>query len=175
MENTKSLKNGTGTAYLAIFDNNKKPVCDNRGIPIGVYMSDFWYQYEEDGSDSAEITLNTDDPDIVDIPALAHDNTLRVQWGLIFSDGTSESSPVRKIVIRDHDIDFDENGVKLLLKCTDGADKIKALPADRKPQLLAEWIKNNLAGYGVTMVSNKVNEVVSFNKKENGNNNQQSK
>lgn len=148
MEDSKPiLKGGTGTPYLAIFNSNGNPIFDPKTkLPIGTYVSDFWYEYREEESDECEITLDCDNPDILVLPDLRAQSVLVLQWGWIFIDGTSYQGPIRKVMIRDYQSDFNENGTRVVLKCTDLVAILKNKPADYTNKLFGMWLENNIAG-----------------------------
>ena len=145
-DNEPILKNGTGTPYLAIFNSRGKPIiCPKNKMPIGMNVSSWHYEYDEEKEDSAEITIETDNPNLVDHPDLAEKSTIKMQWGYIYDDGTSHCGPVRAVVIRDTDVDFDDNGIKLKLNCTDSFAVTKSTPADMEEKVFATWLKQNVA------------------------------
>ncbi len=65
--NNPILYKGTGTPYLAIFDNQGIPVMNPlTGIPLGAYISSWSYVYDEEKENLATITIDTGNPDTVD-------------------------------------------------------------------------------------------------------------
>lgn len=69
--NNPILYKGTGTPYLAIFDNQGIPVMNPlTGIPLGAYISSWSYVYDEEKENLATITIDTGNPDTVDVEAL---------------------------------------------------------------------------------------------------------
>jgi hypothetical protein len=106
--NNPILYKGTGTPYLAIFDNQGIPVMNPlTGIPLGAYISSWSYVYDEEKENLATITIDTGNPDTVDVEALQENRDIFLQWGYIFSDGTFVSSPAINIKVRDFDCIFD--------------------------------------------------------------------
>lgn len=86
--NNPILYKGTGTPYLAIFDNQGIPVMNPlTGIPLGAYISSWSYVYDEEKENLATITIDTGNPDTVDVEALQENRDIFLQWGYIFSDG----------------------------------------------------------------------------------------
>lgn len=148
MEDSKPiLSQGSATPYLAIFDGNSKPIIDPQSkLPIGVLVVSFFYEYNEEEDDTFEIVLNSDNPNLIDIPQLNNLMPLLLQWGWIFSDGTANCGPVRKVVIRDSEVEFTESGVKITLKGTDSFALTKIMPSDLEDKTMVQWIKNNLEG-----------------------------
>lgn len=148
MEDSKPvLKGGSGTPYLSIFNSQGNVIIDPKtNHPIGTYTSDFWYEYNEEKSDTCEITLDCDNPDVLSLPDLKIQSLLLLQWGWIYIDGTAYIGPLRKVVIRDYQSDFNENGTKIVIKCTDLADMLKNKPADYTNKAFGMWVENNLVG-----------------------------
>lgn len=123
------LKKGTGTPYVAIFNGSNDPIIDlTLGLPIGVFVEDFKYKYVEDGCDTAEIGLKTNNVNIADHPDLQYLMTIKLQWGWLFPDGTTESSPVRSLVIKDYSIDFTRDGVNMNIELIDSSFLLKNEP-----------------------------------------------
>ena len=148
MEDSKPiLPGGTGTPYLAIFDSKGKPIIEPKsGLPLGMLVTNFSYEYIEEKEDKAEISIECDNPDIVDHPSLRTQSPLSLQWGWIYPDGTSNNGPIRKVVIRDRDISFGENGIKLEISCTDAFALTKVSPAQLEDRAFRTWVKNNIEG-----------------------------
>ena len=123
------LQKGTGQPYLAIFDSGGMPIRNPiTGIPLGAYITDFYFSYDEEKENIASFTLETGDPDSVDIESLQEGSTIFLQWGYIYSNGESVSSPVRVIKIRDFDCVFDDNGTHITIKCIDGTGDLRYYP-----------------------------------------------
>lgn len=165
MEDSKAIaSNGSATPYLAIFDGRSKPIVDPfTGFPIGIYVVNFEYVYDEEDDDTFEITLNCDNPDLIDLPQLGYQMPLLLQWGWIFSDGSSNCGPVRKVVIRDSESNFTESGVRIILKGTDAFALTKTTPANLEDETLVKWIKNNLEGkFQVDLIDYKVQNKISL-------------
>lgn len=141
------IPHGTATPYVAVFDTKGKPITDPKSnLPIGALMTSFTYVYSEEDDDTFELQLDTDNPNILDLPQLQTQMPLLLQWGYIYPDNTSHSGPVRKVVIRDHDIRFSDSGVKATIKGTDAFALTKVKPSDLEDKTLVQWIKNNIQG-----------------------------
>lgn len=124
------LKEGMGTPYLAIFDGGDKPIIDPvSGLPIGMFLDNFIYEYNEDKEDSGSFVLTTDNPNIADLPQLAYEMPLHLQWGWILSDGTSICSPVRKVIITGNNNSFTSEGITLEIKFADASILLKNQPS----------------------------------------------
>lgn len=149
MESNNSLSilpDGMSMPYVAIFDSKKEAILEPlTELPLGTFVVGFFYNYREEKEDECEITLETNNPNLIDIPALKTNMPLRVQWGHIFSDGSSKSGPVRTVVLRDIEANFSESGVKYVLKCTDAFAVTKNTRAELKEQMFSTWVKNNLS------------------------------
>ena len=127
--NSSILQQGTGTPYLAIFDNRGMPVMNPlTGIPLGAYISNFSYKYDEEKENQASLTIDTGDPDTVDITALQEGATLYLQWGYIYPDGSSQSGPVKSIKVKDLNCKFNSTGTHITIICIDGVVSLRHLP-----------------------------------------------
>ena len=57
---------GTATPYLAIFNSEGMPVMNPiTGIPLGAYITNFTYKYDEEKENQANLTFDTGNPDTV--------------------------------------------------------------------------------------------------------------
>lgn len=123
------LQKGTGKPYLALFDSGGIPIYNPiTGIPLGAYITQFSFLYDEEQENLATIVLDAGNPDIVDISGIQENQTLFLQWGYFFSNGQSVSSPVRCIKVRDLDCVFDDNGTHVTLKLVDGTGDLRYFP-----------------------------------------------
>ena len=124
------LLEGTGTPYLAIFNIMGMPVMNKlTGIPLGAYVSSFTYTFNEEKENEAIIVFDTGNPDTVDQEDLQVNCQIWLQWGYIFSDGTSICNEPRAVKIVDYNATFDDIGTHSTLKCKDGtSDMRKMLP-----------------------------------------------
>ena len=132
MESLNNLQNGIAMPYLAIFDQDGMPVKNPiTGIPLGVYISSFSYKYDEEKENQASLTLDTGDPDTVDIVGLQEGKTIILQWGYIYPDGSHKSSPVKTIKVKDLNCKFDSTGTHVTLQCIDGVANLRHSPPHR--------------------------------------------
>lgn len=158
------LDNGQGTPYLALFDGNQKPIIDlKNNLPIGMLVSNFVYEYDEEEDEKAEIVIETDNVDLLDQPEFGDKMPLILQWGFILPDGKIKVSPLRKVIIRDTEWEGTENGVRVTLKCTDVYALAKTRPVDRSSNGFEEWVKHNLFGIETKFIDYKVKEVIKIN------------
>lgn len=124
------LEEGMGTPYLAIFDGGNKPIIDPVSkLPIGMFLDNFIYEYTEDKEDSGSFVLTTDNADIGDLPQLAYEMPLHLQWGWILADGRSICGPVRKVIITGNNNSFTAEGVTLEIKFSDASILLKNTPS----------------------------------------------
>lgn len=124
------LVQGTGMPYLALFSELGTPVVNHTtGVPLGAYISQFQYKYDEERSNECTITFDCGNPDIVDETSFPKNTKLFVQWGYIFPDGSSISSAAEAVKVRDYNVDFDDSGVHGTLVCLDAKyDLVLSLP-----------------------------------------------
>lgn len=123
------LQKGIGQPYMAIFNTNGRPIMNPiTGIPIGAYISAWDFSYDEERENLANITIDTGDPDTVDIRELSENSILLLQWGYIYSNGEFISSPIRVIKVRDFNTTFDDKGTHITLVCQDGVSEFRYFP-----------------------------------------------
>ena len=134
LEKTKTsdppiLQKGTGTPYLAIFNKNKEPVMNLlTNIPLGAYVSNFSYKFDEENHNEMNITFEVGNPDIIDQEDLQKGKAIYLQWGYIYADGTHCCNEPRTINIKDFDATFDQEGTHCLIKGMDGTAKLRNIP-----------------------------------------------
>lgn len=127
--NQPILYNGTATPYMALFNSGGMPIMNPiTGIPLGAYISNWSYKYDEEEENLATITFDTGDPDTVDIEDLQESSIIYLQWGYIYPDGQFISSPVRSIKVRDLDCVFDSTGTHVTIKCIDTVGDLRFQP-----------------------------------------------
>lgn len=122
------LLEGTGTPYLAIFNQQGMPIMNLiTGIPLGAYVSSFTYSFKEGSENEANIVFDVGNPDIVDQKDLQINQTIWLQWGYIYSDGTSCCNQPIAVKIRDYNAIFDDSGTHSTLKCIDGTGDLRRI------------------------------------------------
>lgn len=133
MESLNSnLQNNTAMPYLAVFGQDGMPVKNPlTGIPLGAYITSFSYRYDEEKENQASLVIDTGDPDTVDIRELQEGQTLLLQWGYIYADGSHRSSPVKSIKVKDLNCKFDNSGTHVTIKCIDGVSSLRHSPPHR--------------------------------------------
>ena len=124
------LPNGTGATYLAIFDPQNKPIYDiHKNLPIGLFVTNFSFEEDEEEDDCGEIVIETDNVEIINTPQLNYLMPIRLQWGWIYPNGQSKSSPVKSVVVKKHKIDFTNEGVKFTIEVASSTFLLKTQPA----------------------------------------------
>lgn len=143
---SKMLPKGFGMPFVKVADSSNKVIIEpDSGLPIGNFVTSFEYTYREEKDDECDITIITNNPNLVDIPQFREQQYLGVQWGLVYSDGSYIPSPPRKVMIRDTRLRFSNQGIILTLKCTDGFSITKSQQlAKNKDNDFVGWIKNAL-------------------------------
>lgn len=123
---------GTATPYLALFNEEGIPVQNTvTGIPLGAYISNFSFKYDEEKENQCTITFDTGDPDTVDIEELQEGKALLIQWGYIFPDGTHLSGPIKSLKVKDFNSKFDDKGTHASIVLIDSTVEMRHLPPHR--------------------------------------------
>ena len=129
LERLSLLYKGTAMPYLAVFSDIGIPVKNPlTGIPIGAYINNFFYNYDEEKENQASITFCVDNPDVLDIDEIKEGKVLLLQWGYIYPNGSSISCRPVQISIRDIDCKFDSTGVHITLICIDSTSYLRSTP-----------------------------------------------
>lgn len=145
-----TLPKGVGTPYVALFNGSGQPIIDpSKNLPLGMFITSFNYEYIEESKDSndddnANIVIETDNPNIIDIPDLEYLMPIQVQWGWLFDDGSSDSSPVRSLVVKDYKMSFTTEGVKLDLSLISASFLLKSMapkPINTSKSLIDHYIE----------------------------------
>lgn len=141
------LMEGTATPYLAIFSEEGMPVMNQlTGIPLGAYISQFQYKFDEEHENECTINFDVGNPDIVDQDDLQTGKTIWLQWGYIYPDSTSICNEPKAIKVKDFNCTFDDSGTHVALKCVDGTGDIRqALPLKTggdKDELMSTFLDN---------------------------------
>lgn len=129
LERLSLLYRGIAMPYLAVFDSIGMPVKNPlTGIPIGAYISNFFYQYDEEKENQASLTFDVDNPDILNTGELSEGSVIILQWGYIYPNGSSISCRPVPISIRDINCKFDSSGVHVTLICIDNTSYLRSTP-----------------------------------------------
>lgn len=163
------LQDGTGTPYLAIFNGSGQPIKDPlTELPIGVYTTDFEYNYEEEKEDWGHLILECDNPDIVALPELKYQMPLQLQWGYIYPSKKANCSPIRRVIVIGKEVEFTPDGVKTTINFADSTILSKNISATYNGQDggFNEYVKNLLTGrlMGVQLVDYNPNAYVAVKK-----------
>ena len=94
-------------------------------IPIASFITDFEYTFDEENDDECKISFQFLIPSQIDHEIFQEDIVLRVQWGYILPDGEIIKANIRTVAIRDIAPSYSENGIKLVLSCTDLVSYLK--------------------------------------------------
>lgn len=111
----------TAMPYISIFDSNNNPIMDpayNR--PIGMFVTGFRYTYEDEGPDTAEIIITTNNEELPSLSALQQGMVLALQWGWTTQEGP-QPSEARRTTIKEHGIKWTATGVEFTIRCEDGS------------------------------------------------------
>lgn len=121
-----NLMHGTATPYIALFTVSGDPLLNPiTGIPIGAYVTSFNFGSGDENEDVLKITIDTGDPDTVDIEGLQEKSELSVQWGYIYSDGSFKSSRVHIVEVKQLESVFDDQGTHLNLTAKDQVSDLR--------------------------------------------------
>lgn len=169
MEDNRILPDGTGAPYLAIFSPTNKPIVDPKsGLPIGILVSSFFYEYSDEKEDKAEIVIETDNPNLLDLPELQRQRALKLQWGWLYPNKSKRIGPLRVVVIVDIDSIYSSQGVRITLKCQDSFSvyaKNTPSKAGYENMAFQAWVKDNIQGkFMLEVVDYKVKPVMKVTK-----------
>lgn len=124
------LRHGTATPYIGIFNPQKSVIRDPKnGLPLGTFVTDFQYVYEEEKTDHGQLTIDTDNPDLVSLNELGYQQGLILQWGYIYPNQDSYIGPQRRVIITGKKAGFTATGVHITLEFTDAASLLKSSPS----------------------------------------------
>lgn len=130
-DSSQVLEHGTGTPYVAIFNNLKEVIIEPKsGLPLGTFITNFQYDYLEEGPDEGSFIIDCDNPDVMDIPALGYEMIIYLQWGYIFSKNTHFCGPLRKVIITNTTVNFSERGVRATVEFSDATILLKNQQAE---------------------------------------------
>lgn len=117
------MSNGIGSPHAVIRDGKNRPILDKSGVDISEYLVDFMYCYDEEDDDECELIfgLQTNNISFIDNPYFIPGVILKVSWGYL----GEKLGPTRIITCRDIHTDYNNDEIKLTLKCTDNASFLK--------------------------------------------------
>lgn len=149
--------NGVTMPYLALFDYKGDPILNPiTGVPLGAYITSFLYTFDEEHENQAKLLFHTGEPDIVDTEGLQHNDSLIIQWGYIFPDGTSNIGVPHTIKVKDYSCKFTSTGVQVEIICIDGTSDLRHLPGippfdEEDPDNMVRAMDNGF-GYNVGII-----------------------
>lgn len=152
------LSDGTGTPYVAIFDEGSSAILDpSTNMPIGELVDNFVYEYTEEKEDSGSFVIISNGPSICDLPQLQHSEILWLQWGYLLPNHTVICGKPRQVMITDISVSFRNNGVSMEVKFADSSIKLKNIPANyfSKEANFFQDLSSILNGYSITPVIKK--------------------
>lgn len=120
-----------GTPMVWVFDGKKEILLDENGDVLNKYITKFVYHSKEEEDEECTIEFYIPEVGMLDLDYFNQDRVLFVQWGYITPYSTAIKSPIRKIAIRDIETQYDSNGIKVTLTCTDITSYLKSI-ANRK-------------------------------------------
>lgn len=121
-----TLMQGTATPYIAFFNEDGYPLINpDTGIPLGAYVNSFELKLSEGAEDYGTIRIDNSNPDLVDIPELKENGEIIIQYGYIFSNGSTKSSKPRRLVVKQVNQVFDESGTHLTLFVKDSITDLR--------------------------------------------------
>lgn len=144
--------NGVITPRVFLYDSGGNIIYSKFGRPLGLEVSDFVYEEDEENDDSCRITIETSDYTVPDLPSLKADVIIYVQWG--YEDG--KMSPKRQLAIRDTSTSYSGSApISHVLICTDKASYLKTIRVERESLTgFADWlsqISKSVKGVSVTV------------------------
>jgi hypothetical protein len=141
-EAKQMMDQGTGTPFVTLFDGNSQPIMDKKNnLPLGMFVTGFTYEYDEEDGDKADIDIETDNINLLDQPEFGEKMPLLLQWGHVLPTGEIKASPVRKVIIRDTEWEGREAGVRITIKCSDILALLKNQPASRADDSFEKWLE----------------------------------
>lgn len=98
------MDNGYGAPFVTLMDEG--------GGYLNVKVTHFKYVYSVEQTDTSTIVVESDDPTIIDSPAIQPHSPIRVKWGYI-----GESSVERILYVIDSAEEYGPNGITITLSC----------------------------------------------------------
>lgn len=121
-----NLQYGTATPYVALFNEGGEPILNPlTGIALGAYMTSFNFKSGEKEEDNCIMVFDTGDPDTADVEGIQEGDTITIQWGYIYPDGTFQCSKPHDVQIKTVEMVFDDQGTHLALHCKDGVSNLR--------------------------------------------------
>jgi hypothetical protein len=122
-ESKPILHKGTGTPYLALFDNKGNPIRDPQtGDYISSFISSFRHKLGGENSDEDSqlvVNFNYNNPNLIDIDSLQAKRYIFFQYGYVFPDRSFTSGPVYSMKILRFDMNLSPSGCNFTLYAKD--------------------------------------------------------
>lgn len=113
-------KHGFGAAFIMIFNSRDEEITPHK-------VTQFRYVHSEKADDASIIVIESMDPNLPDHPDLQENKKLKLSWG--YTSG--KVSGKRSVYIFDVITSFDEQGVRVELKCYDRLAYLKLTSSDK--------------------------------------------
>jgi len=117
------MTRGNESVLLKVFDRNRKPILVFNSADITsnlLQLRRFNYVDSQQIEDSSTLVFETEDPAVVDYPAIQYGKAIYVQWG--FMDDAlnnviipGQKSQIRKIYIADRRVKYGNSGIEIQL------------------------------------------------------------
>lgn len=121
------LDHGTATPYIALFDAALEPIMNPlTGVALGAYVSQFQYRFDQEHENECVMTVDTGNPDTVDIPEIQDGAPVSIQYGYIYPDGTIYSSKVHELEVKELESTFDDQGTHLVIHLKDSTSNLRS-------------------------------------------------
>lgn len=144
-----NLMQGTATPYIALFNEAGDPVLNPiTGIALGAYVTDFKFGSGDENEDALRLVIDTGDPNTVDIEEIQEGKSICVQWGYIYSDGSSKSSKVHVVEIKQLESVFDDQGTHIVISAKDSVSDLR-MTAPYKPTGSEEYTLKDFLDEGM--------------------------
>ena len=149
---------------IFVYDKGGKLIINRFGREIGREAIKFEYIYDEEDDDRCNITFQTSDVYLNDLPSLMRDKLLIVKWGFVNTDGELITGPTRLIAIRDRTSDYSADKITLTLKCTDNISYLRNRQVQSiRDNNFIDWLQEIVDGkYKATIIVSG-SELVNYN------------
>lgn len=131
-DNNQVLREMIGTPMVWLYTPDGEILKYYDGENIVKYLVSFEYTYDELNDDVCRIELEFEKLRAFDLSYINVDIELAVEWGYILEYNKVLKTPRRKIAIRDIDSRFTDNGLSVILDCTDLVSYKKSLEIKTK-------------------------------------------
>lgn len=144
-----NLEHGTGTPYIALFTEAGEAIMNPlTGIALGAYVTDFNFNAGDEKEDGLRMQIDTGNPDSADIEEIQESKQICVQWGYVYSDGSSRSSKIHLMKIKQLESVFDDQGTHLTITAKDSVSDLR-MSGPYKPNGSIEYTLKNFMDDGL--------------------------